>query len=64
MANFSQSLQSKQVDELIGEARAFVKKSPAIAIGTAAAIGFVLARLVKAGLDAPSDRPSSADDKA
>lgn len=55
VANFSQSLQSKQVDDLIDDAREFVKKSPAVAIGTAAAIGFVLARLVKAGLDAPSD---------
>lgn len=55
VANFSQSLQSKQVDEIIDEARDFVKKSPAIAIGTAAAIGFVLARLVKAGLDAPAN---------
>ena len=54
VANFSQSLQSKQVDDLIDDAREFVKKSPAVAIGTAAAIGFVLARLVKAGLDAPS----------
>jgi len=54
VANFSQSLQSKQVDDLIDEARDFVKKSPAIAIGTAAAIGFVLARLVKAGLDEPA----------
>src|ERR1700755_223968 len=33
VANFSQSLQSKQVDDLIDEARDFVKKSPAIAIG-------------------------------
>ncbi|MBS0479143.1 MAG: hypothetical protein JSR79_07580 [Proteobacteria bacterium] len=54
VANFSQSLQSKQVDDLIEEAREFVKRSPAIAIGTAAAIGFVLARVIKAGLDAPS----------
>ncbi|MBN8815039.1 MAG: hypothetical protein J0J06_06295 [Sphingomonas sp.] len=54
VANFSQSLQSKQVDDLIDDAREFVKKSPAVAIGTAAAIGFVLARLVKAGLDEPA----------
>lgn len=54
VANFSQSLQAKQIDDLIDDARDFVKKSPAVAIGTAAAIGFVLARLVKAGLDAPA----------
>ncbi|HEX4693374.1 hypothetical protein [Sphingomonas sp.] len=55
VSNFSQSLQAKQIDDLIDDAREFVKKSPAVAIGTAAAIGFVLARLVKAGLDAPAD---------
>jgi ElaB/YqjD/DUF883 family membrane-anchored ribosome-binding protein len=54
VANFSQSLQDKRVDDLIDDVRDFVKKSPAVAIGTAAAIGFVLARLVKAGLDAPA----------
>jgi ElaB/YqjD/DUF883 family membrane-anchored ribosome-binding protein len=64
VANFSQSLQSKQVDEIIDEAREFVKKSPAVAIGTAAAIGFVLARLVKAGLDAPAGQKSSDDTQA
>ncbi len=55
VSNFSDSLKSKQIDDLIDEARVFVKKSPAVAIGTAAAIGFVLARLIKAGLDTPSD---------
>jgi ElaB/YqjD/DUF883 family membrane-anchored ribosome-binding protein len=55
VSNFSQSLQAKQIDDIVDEARDFVKKSPAVAIGTAAAIGFVLARLIKAGLDTPSD---------
>jgi len=64
VSNFSQSLQSKQVDDLIGEARDFVKKSPAIAIGTAAAIGFVLARVIKAGLDAPGDQTRGGDKQA
>lgn len=53
VGNFSQSLQSKTIDDLIEDARNFVSKSPAVAIGTAAAIGFVLARLVKAGLEPP-----------
>ncbi len=59
VSNFSDSLKSKQIDDLIEEARVFVKKSPAVAIGTAAAIGFVLARLIKAGLDTPSDDKKS-----
>ncbi|MES2095738.1 MAG: hypothetical protein V4459_03190 [Pseudomonadota bacterium] len=63
VASFSESLKAKQVDDMIDDAREFVKKSPAVAIGTAAAIGFVLARLVKAGLDAQPDKPSN-DKKA
>jgi ElaB/YqjD/DUF883 family membrane-anchored ribosome-binding protein len=63
VSNFSGTLKEKQVDDIIDDAREFVKKSPAVAIGTAAAIGFVLARLVKAGLDASSDKPSG-DTKA
>jgi ElaB/YqjD/DUF883 family membrane-anchored ribosome-binding protein len=47
----AESLKSKNVDDIVADARDFVKKSPAIAIGTAAAIGFVLVRLIKSGLD-------------
>jgi ElaB/YqjD/DUF883 family membrane-anchored ribosome-binding protein len=43
------------VDELVDDVTSFVKKSPVIAIGTAAAVGFVLARLIKSGIDAASD---------
>ena len=60
VANFSGTLKEKQVDEIIDDAREFVKKSPAVAIGTAAAIGFVLARLVKAGLDS-AEKPAAGD---
>ena len=55
VTGFSESLKAKNVDDLIADATGFVKKSPAIAIGTAAAIGFALARLVKSGIDAASD---------
>jgi len=64
ISGFADTLRGKQVDELIDDATAFVKKSPVIAIGTAAAIGFVLARLIKSGIDAASDlgdRDESAD---
>lgn len=55
LAGFSESLRGKDVDDLLNDARDFVKKSPAVAIGVAAAVGFVLARLVKSGLDADGD---------
>lgn len=52
VANFSGQLKEKDLDALVADARDFVKKSPAVAIGTAAALGFVLVRLVRSGLDA------------
>jgi ElaB/YqjD/DUF883 family membrane-anchored ribosome-binding protein len=55
ISNFSDSIKNKDIDALIADARDFVRKSPAVAIGTAAALGFVVARLVKAGLDADRD---------
>lgn len=51
LTGFADTLRNKDVDELLEDAKDLVKKSPAVAIGTAAAVGFVLARLVKSGLD-------------
>ena len=48
---FSSSLNDANVDDLIESARDLVRKSPAIAIGAAAAVGFVVARLLTSGLD-------------
>lgn len=55
ISNFSESLRGKDVDDLVADATAFVKKSPVIAVGAAAAIGFVIARLIKSGIDAAAD---------
>ncbi|MGL5837102.1 MAG: hypothetical protein ACRCY3_01220 [Sphingorhabdus sp.] len=44
-------MDAKQVDDILEDTRQFVRKSPAVAIGAAAAIGFVLARLVRSGRD-------------
>jgi ElaB/YqjD/DUF883 family membrane-anchored ribosome-binding protein len=52
---FSASVRDKDIDELMVDAREVVRKSPGVAIGAAAAIGFVLARLIQAGIDAPRD---------
>lgn len=70
ISKFSESLRGKEVDDLISDATAFVKKSPVIAVGAAAAVGFVLARLIKSGIDAnketadTSEGKSGSDDKA
>ncbi len=52
---FATSLNTKNVDELIEDTRQFVRKSPAVAVGIAAALGFVIARVVKAGIDGAAD---------
>lgn len=62
ISGFADTLRGKEIDDLIGDATAFVKKSPVIAIGTAAAVGFVLARLIKSGIDAAADLGDSSDD--
>lgn len=51
VTDFSNRLRDKELDELLDDARSFVRKSPAVAIGTAAAVGFALVRLIKAGVD-------------
>ncbi|MEY4502336.1 MAG: hypothetical protein RIS52_2226 [Pseudomonadota bacterium] len=51
VSGFAETLQSKDVDDLVTDAREFVRKRPAVAIGAAAAVGFVLTRLLKAGTD-------------
>lgn len=50
IGNFSDSFRDKDVDELFADARALVAKSPAVAIGAAAALGFVVARLARSGI--------------
>lgn len=49
VSDFANALQSKDVDAIIADTKAFVRKSPVVAIGAAAAVGFLLTRLVKIG---------------
>ena len=58
VSNFAGTLRSKDVDELYTDVTAAVRKSPAVAVGIAAVVGFTLVRLVKAGLE---DRESGND---
>lgn len=61
ISGLAESLRGKPVDELLDDARGFVKKSPAVAIGIAAGVGFVVARLLKSGLDAAGDLADKGD---
>jgi ElaB/YqjD/DUF883 family membrane-anchored ribosome-binding protein len=54
LATISTTLRDKDVDDLVDDARGVVRSSPALAIGAAAAVGFLVARIVKAGAT-PSD---------
>ncbi len=47
----AEQLKAKDVDELFDEARALIAKSPAVAAGVAAAVGFVLARVAQSGIE-------------
>jgi ElaB/YqjD/DUF883 family membrane-anchored ribosome-binding protein len=55
LAGFSSTLRDKDVDDLVDDARGVVRSSPALAIGAAAAVGFLLARIVKAGATPATD---------
>jgi ElaB/YqjD/DUF883 family membrane-anchored ribosome-binding protein len=50
VSGFAESLRGKDVDELYDNVRSAVRKSPGMAIGIAAVVGFTLVRLIKAGI--------------
>ncbi|MEA3009842.1 MAG: hypothetical protein QOJ91_1534 [Sphingomonadales bacterium] len=50
VSGFAESLRGKEVDEIYDNVRSAVRKSPGLAIGIAAVVGFTLVRLVKAGM--------------
>jgi ElaB/YqjD/DUF883 family membrane-anchored ribosome-binding protein len=50
VSGLAESLRGKEVDELYDNVRSAVRKSPGVAIGIAAVVGFTLVRLIKAGL--------------
>lgn len=61
ISSFADGLRNKEVDDLIADATELVKKSPMIAVGAAAAVGFVIARLLKSGIDAAADAGDPVD---
>lgn len=50
VTGFADTLRRKEVDEIYEDVSNAVRKSPGVAIGVAAVVGFALARIVKAGL--------------
>lgn len=53
VTQLAEGLRGKSVDDLLDDSRSLIRKSPGVAIGAAALVGFALARVVKAGM--PSD---------
>lgn len=50
VTGLADTIRNKQVDDLFDDARQIVRKSPVLAIGAAAVVGFTLVRLIKAGM--------------
>lgn len=60
VGGFATTLREREVDELYDDVASYVKKSPAVAIGIAAALGFVAVRLIKSGLPEADQRAEPA----
>lgn len=45
-------IRDKEVEDLLDDARSLVRRSPGVAIGVAAAAGFMLSRIIKSGSEA------------
>jgi ElaB/YqjD/DUF883 family membrane-anchored ribosome-binding protein len=50
VSGFADTLRQKEVDDIYEDVTNAVRKSPGVALGVAAVVGFALARVVKAGL--------------
>lgn len=48
-SGFADTIETKNVDEIVTQSKDYVKKNPAVAVGVAAVAGFVLTRLLKGG---------------
>jgi ElaB/YqjD/DUF883 family membrane-anchored ribosome-binding protein len=47
--SLADTLKAKDVDELVEDAKEVVRKNPALAVGAAAAVGFLLTRIFRVG---------------
>lgn len=55
VSDVADTLKGKEVDDIVADTRDFVRKQPVVAIGAAAAVGFLLTRLFKAGTNHRDD---------
>ncbi|HEX5184620.1 MAG TPA: hypothetical protein VFW19_15905 [Allosphingosinicella sp.] len=62
VSGFADTLRRKDVDALYDDVRDAIRKSPGIALGIAAVVGFTLARLVRSGM--PEENEGAARSKA
>jgi ElaB/YqjD/DUF883 family membrane-anchored ribosome-binding protein len=60
VAGLAGNLREKSLEDLVEGTRSVVRKSPAVTVGTAALLGFVLVRLVKSGLEGETGERSRA----
>ena len=51
VSSLAEDLRARSIEDLIDDGRSMVRKSPGIAIGAAAILGFALVRIIKTGLD-------------
>ena len=53
------SLHNKEVDDIVADTAAFVRKRPAVAVGALAAVGVFLAAMVRGAARRSSDKPEA-----
>ena len=59
VTDFAGKVRDRNVDDFVGDAKEFVRKSPVVAVGIAAVAGFALVRLLRTGIDDVSGRRRS-----
>ncbi|MDB5253870.1 MAG: hypothetical protein JWP27_3039 [Flaviaesturariibacter sp.] len=59
LTRYADTLANKDPVELVDDARELIRKSPGVALGAAAIVGFGLIRLIKAGVDGDSTGTAS-----
>ncbi|MFN3725332.1 MAG: hypothetical protein ACK4SZ_03400 [Allosphingosinicella sp.] len=62
--SLASKLNERSVDDLVDDAREFIRKSPAAAIGIAAVVGFAVARVVRAGVEDARGGTSTGSDNS